>query len=235
MLTITPIPALSDNYIWAIQKGNDVVIVDPSEAFPVLAFITNNQLNLTAILLTHNHHDHTGGIPELASRYPELPIYGPQEVAQFANNIVYPEDHLTLFGYDVRIIESAGHTAQHVSFLFGHEYLFCGDALFSAGCGRVFTGDYQAQFNTLQRFKALPELVEIYPAHEYTLSNLKFAEAVLSPSCRFGDIQKQAETLRTKNKPTLPTTLARELQINPFLQAVDLAQFIALRQQKDNF
>ncbi|MBD4685042.1 MBL fold metallo-hydrolase, partial [Xanthomonas citri pv. citri] len=85
MLNITPIPALSDNYIWAIQKDNDVIIVDPSDAVPVLAFIAKNQLNLTAILLTHNHHDHTDGMPELLSRYPQLSVYGPQEVAQFAN------------------------------------------------------------------------------------------------------------------------------------------------------
>ncbi|WGE53421.1 hydroxyacylglutathione hydrolase [Actinobacillus equuli] len=235
MLNITPIPALSDNYIWAIQKDNDVIIVDPSDATPVLAFLAKNQLNLTAILLTHNHHDHIDGMPELLSRYPQISVYGSQEVAQFANRIVQPEDHFTLFDYDVRVIESAGHTAQHVSYLFGNEYLFCGDALFSAGCGRVFTGDYQAQFDALQRFKALPEFVEIFPAHEYTLSNLKFAEAVLPPSCELFEIQERAEILRSRNQPTLPTTLARELQINPFLQAVDLAQFIALRQQKDNF
>lgn len=235
MLNITPIPALSDNYIWAIQKDNDVIIVDPSDAVPVLAFIAKNQLNLTAILLTHNHHDHTDGMPELLSRYPQLSVYGPQEVAQFANRIVQPENHLTLFDYDVRVIESAGHTAQHVSYLFGNEYLFCGDALFSGGCGRVFTGNYQAQFDALQRFKALPEFVEIFPAHEYTLSNLKFAEAVLAPSCALFEIQERAEILRSRNQPTLPTTLERELQINPFLQAVDLDQFIALRHQKDNF
>lgn len=235
MLNITPIPALSDNYIWAIQKNDNVIIVDPSDAVPVLAFIAKNQLNLTAILLTHNHHDHTDGMPELLSRYPQIPVYGPQEVAQFANHIVQPEEHFTLFDYDVRVIESAGHTAQHVSYLFGNEYLFCGDALFSAGCGRVFTGDYQAQFDALQRFKALPEFVEIFPAHEYTLSNLKFAETVLPPSCGLLEIQERAEILRSRNQPTLPTTLERELQINPFLQAVDLDQFITLRQQKDNF
>ncbi|WGE34393.1 hydroxyacylglutathione hydrolase [Actinobacillus genomosp. 1] len=235
MLNITPIPALSDNYIWAIQKNDNVIIVDPSDAAPVLAFLAKNQLNLTAILLTHNHHDHIDGMPELLSRYPQISVYGSQEVAQFANRIVQPEDHFTLFDYDVRVIESAGHTAQHVSYLFGNEYLFCGDALFSAGCGRVFTGDYQAQFDALQRFKALPEFVEIFPAHEYTLSNLKFAEEVLPPSCALFEIQERAEILRSRNQPTLPTTLARELQINPFLQAVDLAQFIALRQQKDNF
>ncbi|EFX91892.1 hydroxyacylglutathione hydrolase [Actinobacillus ureae] len=235
MLNITPIPALSDNYIWAIQKDNDVIIVDPSDATPVLAFLAKNQLNLTAILLTHNHHDHTNGMPDLLIHYPQIPVYGPQEVAQFANQIVRPEDHLTLFDYDVRVIESAGHTAQHVSYLFGNKYLFCGDALFSAGCGRVFTGNYQAQFDALQRFKALPEFIEIFPAHEYTLSNLKFAEAVLPPSCGLFEIQERAEILRSRNQPTLPTTLETELLINPFLQAVDLDQFIALRQKKDNF
>lgn len=235
MLRIIPIPALNDNYIWAICQNSDVIIVDPSEADPVLTFIAKNSLNLTAILLTHNHHDHTDGVAGIEENYPNIPVYGSQEVAEFANIIVSPEQHIELFGYDVRIIESAGHTAGHISYLFGYDYLFCGDALFSGGCGRVFTGDYQAQFEALQRFKALPNSVKAYPAHEYTQSNLKFAEAVLPASCALSEYQEQVEMLRSQSKPTLPTTIGLEMQINPFMQAVDLAEFIALRKQKDNF
>ncbi|QLB40546.1 MULTISPECIES: hydroxyacylglutathione hydrolase [Mannheimia] len=235
MLQITPIPALSDNYIWAIRQAQDVIIVDPSEHQPVLDFIANNSLNLTAILLTHNHNDHTDGVAGIVEKYPNIPIYGPQEATEFANMIVSPEQHIKLFGYEVQIIESAGHTAGHISYLFGYDYLFCGDALFSGGCGRVFTGDYQAQFDALQRFKNLPDSVKAYPAHEYTKSNLKFAEAVLPTSCTLAEYQEQVDILRSQNKPTLPTTIRLEMQVNPFMQAVDLQEFIALRKKKDNF
>lgn len=235
MLHITPIPALSDNYIWVIQQDQNVIIVDPAEAQPVLDFLAKNSLNLTACLLTHNHSDHVAGVDEIKAQYPNLPVYGSAECAQWANIVVKPEDELNLFGYRVRVIESAGHTAQHVSYLFGYDYLFCGDALFSGGCGRIFTGDYQAQFEAIQRFKALPDTVVVYPAHEYTVSNLKFAEEVLPPSCGLFEELELAMMKRERNQPTLPTTIGKEMQINPFMQAVDLAQFIALRQQKDNF
>lgn len=235
MLRIIPIPALTDNYIWAVIQEQDLIIVDPSEAQPVLDFIAKNSLNLTAILLTHNHHDHTDGVPEILAHYPHLPVYGPAEVAEFANIIVTPEEKFELFGYEVKVIESAGHTAGHISYLFGYDYLFCGDSLFSGGCGRTFTGNYQAQFEALQRFKALPNEVKVYAAHEYTQSNLKFATAVLPPSCALSEYQDYVELLRAQQKPTLPSTIGLEMQINPFMQAVDLAQFIALRQHKDRF
>lgn len=235
MLRIIPIPALADNYIWAVIQEQDLIIVDPSEAQPVLDFIAKNSLNLTAILLTHNHHDHTDGVPEILAHYPNLPVYGPAEVAEFANIIVTPEEKFELFGYEVKVIESAGHTAGHISYLFGYDYLFCGDSLFSGGCGRTFTGNYQAQFEALQRFKALPNEVKVYAAHEYTQSNLKFAAAVLPPSCALSEYQDYVELLRAQQKPTLPSTIGLEMQINPFMQAVDLAQFIALRQHKDRF
>ena len=212
MLNITPIPALSDNYIWVIAQENQAIIVDPSEAKPVLDYLAKHSLNLTAILLTHHHHDHVGGVNGIKQHYPNIPVYGPAECQEWATEIVEPETHLILFGYDVRVIESAGHTEQHISYLFGNEYLFCGDALFSAGCGRVFTGDYQAEFDAL-----------------------KFAEAVMRPSCAFFEYQELVAIKREQHRPTLPTTLEKELVINPFLQAETLEEFIELRQKKDNF
>lgn len=235
MLNITPISALSDNYIWVIAKEQQAIIIDPSEAKPALDYLAKHQLNLTAILLTHKHHDHVGGVDEIKQQYSDIVVYGPEECQAWANMIVKPEQHLELFGYDVRVIESAGHTEQHVSYLFGNEYLFCGDALFSGGCGRVFTGDYKAEFEALQCFKALPSFVEIFPAHEYTASNLKFAETVMKPSCAFFEYQELALMKREQNRPTLPTTLEKELVINPFLRAETLDEFIELRQKKDHF
>ena len=235
MITISPILALTDNYIWLLQKDEKAIIVDPSEAQPVLDFLAKNQLKPTAILLTHNHHDHTDGVPELKVFYPELIVYGSAEVAQFATQIVVPEQQFELDGLTIQVIESAGHTAQHISYLVDEHWLFCGDALFSGGCGRVFTGDYQAQFDALQRFKALPDYVEVFAGHEYTQSNLKFAETVMPPSCVLMEYQERADILRRQQKPTLPTTIGIEKQINPFMQAVDLATFIAIRKQKDHF
>lgn len=233
MLRITPLAALKDNYIWLIKQNQQAVVVDPGEASPVLDFLAKNQLNLTACLLTHNHHDHTDGVEELRAYNPELPIYGPAEVEQWANNIVEGGDCFTLNGLTFEVLNSPGHTAQHISFLLNREHLFCGDALFSAGCGRVFTQDYAAQFATLQHFKALPDFVQIYAGHEYTLSNLKFAESELPPSCFLAEYQEQVAIWRSQNRPSLPSTLAIEKQINPFLQAVDLDAFIAMRLRKD--
>lgn len=235
MLQITPIPALSDNYIWILQKESQAIIVDPADAPPVLAFLTKHQFNPTAILLTHNHHDHTDGVAGLVAQFPDILIYGSEEVSQFANHIVYPEQQFELLGLKVRVIESAGHTAQHISYLVDNEYLFCGDALFSGGCGRVFTGNYQAQFEALQRFKALPDFVQVYAGHEYTQSNLKFAETVMATSCVLMEYQERTNILRSQHKPTLPSTIGIEKQINPFLQAVTLDEFIAMRQKKDHF
>lgn len=235
MVTITPIPALSDNYIWLLQQEEKAIIVDPAEAQPVLNFLAKNQLKPTAILLTHNHHDHTDGVAELRATYPDLRVYGSAEVAQFATQIVEPEQQFELDGLTIRVIESAGHTAQHISYLVNNQWLFCGDALFSGGCGRVFTGDYQAQFDALQRFKALPDYVEVFAGHEYTQSNLKFAVAVMPPSCVLLEYQERVDILCSENRPTLPTTIGLEKQINPFMQAVDLEAFIAIRKQKDNF
>ncbi len=235
VLTVKPIPALKDNYIWVIQQGKEVIIVDPSEAKPVLECLSHQQLTPIAILLTHNHHDHTDGVASIVEQYRDLPVFGPEETKAFANKLVQAGMQLELFGLPVQVIESAGHTAGHVSYLLDNAYLFCGDALFSGGCGRVFTGNYRAQFEALARFKQLPDFVQVYPAHEYTQSNLKFAQSVMPQSCVLMEYQERADILRASFRPTLPTTIGVEKQINPFMQAVSLDEFIALRQKKDNF
>lgn len=235
MLNITPIPALTDNYIWVLQQDQKAIVFDPSEAQPVLQFLAHKRLDLVAILLTHNHHDHTDGVAGIRAVFPDVPVYGPEETNAFTTETVRPEQRFTLLGLNIDVIESAGHTAGHISYLVNRESLFCGDSLFSGGCGRVFTGDYQAQFDALQRFKQLPDFVEVFPAHEYTESNLKFAEAVMPPSCYLFEIQEQVAMLRAKNRPSLPTTIEKEKRINPFLQAETLDEFIRLRKQKDQF
>lgn len=235
MLQISPIPALADNYIWLIQEDDEVIIVDPAEEQKVLDVLAKKQLKPTAILLTHNHADHTDGVAGILAVYPHLPVYGSAEVSEFASYIVQHGDRFELLGHQFEVIHSAGHTAQHISYLMDWVHLFCGDSLFSGGCGRVFTGDYQAQFDTLQRFKALPNSVQIYAGHEYTVSNLRFAEAVLPPDCGLFEQSELAQIKRAQNRPTLPTMIGIEMQINPFLRAQTVEEFTALRKQKDTF
>lgn len=233
MLSILSLPALKDNYIWLICYQNKAIIIDPATAEPVLQFLEKNILRPTACLLTHNHHDHTDGVAELVENYPQLAVYGPSEVREWVTKPISGGQTFELDRLKFEVLDSPGHTEEHISYLLNNEHLFCGDALFSGGCGRVFTGDYAAQFETLQRFNALPDFVKIYAGHEYTLANLKFAERILPPSCILAEYLERAEILHRENRPTLPSTIGIEKQINPFLQAVDLAQFIAIRKQKD--
>ncbi|MDP8101459.1 hydroxyacylglutathione hydrolase [Phocoenobacter atlanticus] len=234
-MKVTPIPVLSDNYIWLIQKADKVIIIDPSQAVTLLDFFAKNQLQPTAILLTHNHADHTGGVAKLVEHYPHLTVYGSAELSQFTTQIVEHNQQFECLGYDIQVIDSAGHTEQHISYLIDKKYLFCGDSLFSAGCGRVFTGDYVAQYNTLQRFRLLADNVKIYPAHEYTYSNLQFVESVHPNNQAVQQYKQQVEKLRSQNKPTLPSSIALEKEINPFLIANSLEEFIELRKGKDCF
>lgn len=234
-MQIISIPALGDNYIWLIRKDNKAIIIDPAEDQKVLDYLKLHDLTPVAILLTHNHADHTDGVAGIKAVYQNLTIFGSIEVAEFANQIVKDGDRFSLLDLNFEVIKSAGHTAEHISYLMDMEHLFCGDAMFSAGCGRVFTGDYQAQFDALQRFKKLPDIVQVYAGHEYTLTNLRFAETVLPPSCGFFEHQELAQMKREQGKPTLPTSIGVELQINPFLRAETLEEFISLRKQRDNF
>ncbi|MDG6882734.1 Hydroxyacylglutathione hydrolase [Phocoenobacter uteri] len=234
-MQIIPIKALSDNYIWLIQKKDQVIVVDPSQADELLDFFAKNDLNPTAILLTYNHADHVGGVVKLVEHYPNLPIYGSKEVSQFANHIMVDQQEFECLGSQTKVIKTAGHTAEHISYLIDNKHLFCGDSLFSAGCGRVFTGDYNAQFDTLQRLGQLADDVKIYPAHEYTQSNLEFVKVVMPNNQAVQYYTQQVAELRCQDKITLPSTMGLEKQVNPFLMAKSLAEFIELRKKKDCF
>lgn len=234
-MKITPIPALSDNYIWLIEKERQVIIVDPAQAVTLIDYFAKNSLNPTAILLTHHHADHTDGVAQLVAKYPDIQVYGSQEVAQFANHIMRPNDKFELLNMPIQIILSNGHTEQHISYLVDNQYLFCGDSLFSAGCGRTFTGDYQVHFETMQRFNQLPETVKIYPAHEYTQANLKFVESVEPNNLAVKEYSAKVDQLRSQHQPTLPSTIKIERKINPFLTVKTVEEFTKLRKGKDCF
>ncbi|WP_407390563.1 hydroxyacylglutathione hydrolase [Carnobacterium jeotgali] len=233
-MKINPVKAFSDNYIWVIEEGKDAVIVDPGEYKDVLHYLKENQMTLKAIILTHNHEDHIGGVKAISEKFPDTPVYGPEETAFLADHVVKDGDSFDLLGKKFQVFKTAGHTTEHVSFLM-EKALFCGDALFSAGCGRVFTGDYQAQFNALQMFKSLDEAVEVYAGHEYTQTNLRFAQSIEPANKNISQVLDQVTNLRAHNLPSLPSTIGKEKNINLFLQANKLQDFIALRNARDNF
>ena len=233
-MNIHPTKALSDNYIWIMEEGKDAIVVDPGETEGVLRYLEEKQLNLSAILLTHDHEDHIDGVEELLAKFPNTLVYGPKEADFISTDIVHEGDTFEWMGHNFQILKTAGHTKGHISYL-TEDALFCGDALFSAGCGRVFTKNYQAQYDSLQKFKNLADDVKVYAAHEYTKTNLRFAQSIEPSNKVISDALDQVNELRAHDLPTLPSTIGREKNINLFLRAKTLEDFIELRKARDNF
>ena len=217
-MKITPVKALNDNYIWMIQDGNHAACVDPSDATPVLIFLVRNRLMLAQTWITHLHHDHIGGVQSLKNGFMESPVYGEADI-DVATHTVTAGTQFPFGDGLVTVWATPGHTDRHISYLLENAeglHVFCGDTLFSASCGRVFTGTIEELYDSFQRFNQLPEDTLFYPAHEYTASNLRFAEFIEPEN---PDIQ--AALRAAEDTPTLPVTLAHERKINPFLR-VDL-------------
>lgn len=233
-MDINLVKAFSDNYIWIIEEGTEAVVVDPGEAEQVMDYLAEKQLQLNSILLTHNHDDHIGGVQQISAKYPDASIYGPKETEDIADHIVVDGDSFSLLGQNFQVLKTGGHTEGHISFLMDN-VLFCGDALFSAGCGRVFTKDYQAQYDALQKFKQLDDEVQVYAAHEYTQTNLRFAHSMQPSNTAVSEALNQVNEMRAKGKPTLPTTIGKEKKINLFLQAEKMEDFKELRDARDKF
>lgn len=252
MLTIKSIPAFNDNYIWLIHSpDNHCVVVDPGDATPVLAFLEQEQLELDAILITHHHHDHIGGISELKRRYPNIHIVAPSaEPIPGVSQSVDDGDQVEIFGERFMVLGVPGHTAGHVAYV-GDGKLFCGDTLFSAGCGRLFEGTAEQMYDSLQKLSALPDETEVYCAHEYTSSNLAFALVAEQDNPHLQRYREEVSRMRAQGISTIPSTLKQEKLINPFLRCdqlsikksvankavndSDVETFAALRRWKDEF
>jgi hydroxyacylglutathione hydrolase len=219
-LHITPIPAFADNYIWAMVAGSKCVVVDPGDAAPVINFLSERSLTLDAILVTHHHADHIGGVADLTARWP-VPVYGPAaENIACVTHALRDGDTVALPTFTTapfRVIEVPGHTRGHIAYVSG-DILFCGDTLFAAGCGRLFEGTAAQLHASLTRLAALPEKTRVFCTHEYTLSNLRFAMAVDAENSELTQRVFVEQERRARSEPTLPSSIALERATNPFLR-----------------
>jgi len=260
-LSVLTVPAFRDNYLWLIHDGTHAAAVDPGDAKPILAALKANGLKLTAILLTHHHADHIGGVPELLQHY-QVPVFGPRNETIAAVTLPVGEGKtidVPGLALKLNVLDVPGHTMGHIAYVREPAdgeptWLFCGDTLFAGGCGRLFEGTPAQMISSLGKLAALPDDTLVYCAHEYTLSNLKFARAVEPGNTVVAEHTRHCEQLRAQGRPTLPTELSLERAINPFLRSRttdvtnavrrfapttpagdDVAVFAALRQWKNEF
>lgn len=251
-MNLISIPAFQDNYIWVLADDKDrCIIVDPGEAAPVMKAIEENGWQPEAILLTHHHNDHVGGVPALREKFPHLEVYGPQETQNKGTTRVVEEgQNVLILEWEFSVFATPGHTSGHICF-YSFPYLFCGDTMFSGGCGRLFEGTPEQMYQSFQKINSLPEETIICCAHEYTLANMKFALSILPEDPAIQDYYYKVKELRAKKLNTLPVILKNERQINLFLRTDDIdlinkinqetklqqpeQRFAWLRSKKDNF
>ena len=235
MVSVTSIPVLSDNYVWILERDGRCAIVDPGELEPVQRYLKTNRLDVEAILLTHHHGDHVAGVIGLAGS--EVDVYAStSDVRRIAGVTRGVSEGMTIevLGTTFTVLETPGHTVGAVCY-HGGGMVFTGDTMFSAGCGRLFEGTPQQMFDSLRRLGELPEATKLYCGHEYTEKNLAFAATAepANPAVpkRLADVQ----ALRAKGTPSLPSTIAIERAVNPFLRSADLATFTERRKARDAF
>lgn len=218
-MNIIPVSAFRDNYIWLLHNGKQAAVVDPGDAAPVQHFLNAHGLSLCAILITHHHADHTGGIQALTQTCP-VPVFGP--AAEAIAGVTHPLTEgdtacVPELALELQVISVPAHTAGHIAY-YDQDVLFCGDTLFSAGCGRLFEGTPAQLQQALSKIVALGDDIQVYCTHEYTLSNLAFARAAEPDNPTRDQYAQHCEALRADNLPTLPTSIGLERQINPFLR-----------------
>ncbi|CAM8467615.1 GloB Zn-dependent hydrolases, including glyoxylases [Candidatus Methylopumilus universalis] len=233
LIHIDPIEAFQDNYIWLIHNDQNSIIVDPGDAEPVINALERKNLNLVAILITHHHADHIGGVMALQEKYPHIKIFAPQkDKYEFVNISLKNGDEINIpeLQINYKIIEIPGHTRGHIAY-YDKKNLFCGDTLFACGCGKIFDGTHEQMYNSLKKISALPKETKIYCAHEYTKKNIAFALS-LAPDDINLKLRKESLTNVTN---TIPSSLEEELKTNPFLKCTSLEAFKSLRDLKDQY
>jgi hydroxyacylglutathione hydrolase len=223
MTTIIPIPAFRDNYIWAVHDGRSAAVVDPGDAAPVFAWLARSGMTLRAIIATHHHADHVGGVTALCERY-DVPVFGPaRETIPRRTHALGDGDRIEVpgIGLPLGVFDIPGHTAGHIAFYAtgSDPLLFCGDTLFAAGCGRLFEGTPEQMWSSLGKLAQLTPATRVYCGHEYTLANLRFAEAVEPDNADVRARTSREQVKRDRGEPTLPSTIGDELATNPFLRA----------------
>ncbi len=253
MFSIIPLPAFQDNYIWVITAADNpwCIVVDPGDADVVTDFLQQTNKTLAGVLITHHHADHTGGLSKLKQQWPALRIVGPADeqakIGQLTETVHAGQQvSFTQLDWHCQVLAVPGHTAGHIAY-YTDDSLFCGDTLFSGGCGRLFEGSAAQLHQSLQQLANLPSATRVYCTHEYTLANLRFALSVEPDNADLVAYQQQSLIKRQQQQPTLPSTLALEKKINPFLRCDNkalqskfkqnsaLALFTYLRQAKDQF
>jgi hydroxyacylglutathione hydrolase len=235
-MQIEPIKAFSDNYIWLLHDNDKAWVVDPGDAQPVIAALTEKGLELEGIIITHHHFDHTGGVEQLTKQFPQLVITGP-ESAHFTKTTrtMHEGDTLTALGCTFTVITVPGHTLDHIAYYCSDspigETLLCGDTLFAGGCGRVFEGTAPMMRASLNKLSTLPPSTKVFCAHEYTLANLAFAAAVEPSNKSLIQRIEYCQQLRHEDKSTVPSTIGSELATNPFMRSSQPAVINAAQAQ----
>jgi hydroxyacylglutathione hydrolase len=218
-MKVTAIPAFWDNYIWALHDDHSAIVVDPGEAAPILAWLAAHHIRLVGILVTHHHSDHIGGIAEILAHHP-APVYASARSAnRHTSHLLRGGETVEIeaLGVAFEVIATPGHTLDHLCYV-GHGALFCGDTIFSCGCGRLFEGTPVQMHASLSRLLSLPDDTLVYCAHEYTLENIDFAMEVEPDNLALRERLLEAEKLRAENRPTLPVSLGQEKATNPLLR-----------------
>ena len=232
-ITVTALPAFADNYIWLLLTGGrHCAVVDPGDAGPVLEELKRSGLELDSILLTHHHADHIGGVPRLVAET-GASVFGPHDSRIPGQTRSLAEGEvleLPALGLSFDVLEVPGHTSSHIAF-HGHGCLFCGDTLFSVGCGRLFEGTPEQMQDSLDKIAALPPETRVFCAHEYTLSNCDFARAVEPDNEDLAQRASEAEAARAAGRITVPSELGEELKVNPFLRSREAAVVEAARKR----